>query len=669
MITYLMWRECLHLRYCHPPHSMTQHSTKFFGSNILQYTLIAANALEDMSAATQLPFLKSVSSLSVAIISIIDNTKFHKQKCLRMLEGVHSVLCTLLALCLHSENIPCKVLEQIARYAQTLEKIYTCLRAQNELGKIKRFFKQSEITTQLDVCEQELKVTADVFKTQYNVGSALVELDIDTERRHQELLELISNRSGSFTPTSSVRRSSLTGSSGSLSLLPASPKIFHGRDRELNDVIGTLLKDFAQVAVLGPGGMALHHPTIIDKYRFRHFISCESATNKVDLLSIIGSHLGLDPAPQLAKSIVRYLEMSGPCLVVLDNFETPWEPVESRGAVEEFISYWQITAGESEMESAVPPTLEPLSSSAARRIFSEVADEPDIGEESALDELLVLSGSLPLAISLMANVASFEGYKGALSRWKVENTSLLSDGHDKRSNLEISITLSLGSPRISSSPDAKSLLSLLSILPDGITDEDIIASKVPLPNIAHCRSSLVRTSLAYIDGNGRLKVLSPIREYIRKVHPPSLSLYQPLRTHFHDLLALSESYQELPSGDLVPRILMHLGNINDLILQNLADDQSAWVDIAHSILTLNSVSSKMLKGRSPLAQRLPHLIEVTGNSQLRWRYACAYLEGRITSIVEADAQLLIAEGIRYFNVAQCHEEGNCFVHQNAMIWN
>lgn len=94
------------------------------------------------------------------------------------------------------------------------------------------------------------------------------------------------------------------------------------------------------------------------------------------------------------------------------------------------------------------PALEPLALSAARQIFSEIAGEPAMEDEAALEELLNISGSLPLAVSLMANIASVEGYSGLLSRWQVENTHLLSDGHNKRSNLEESIILSLGSPRI-----------------------------------------------------------------------------------------------------------------------------------------------------------------------------------------------------------------------------
>jgi hypothetical protein len=83
---------------------------------------------------------------------------------------------------------------------------------------------------------------------------------------------------------------------------------------------------------------ALHHPAIVEKYTVRHFISCESAQNCSELVNTIGLHLGLGPSRQLLKLIVHHFRQCGPCLVVLDNFETPWEPVESRGSVEEFIS-------------------------------------------------------------------------------------------------------------------------------------------------------------------------------------------------------------------------------------------------------------------------------------------------------------------------------------------
>ncbi|KAJ7652247.1 hypothetical protein B0H17DRAFT_1269560 [Mycena rosella] len=620
-------------------------------NDILQYTLAAANALRDVSTATQIPFLKSVCSLSVSIIPLIKvKMTFRKDRCLPMLEDVHCVLCALMALCLHSENISsAQMLHQIARYAETLQKLYACLRAQSELGRIKRVFKQNEITAQLDLCTGELKAASEIFTTQCGVGvaNALLQMNSVAEKRHQELLELISTRNGSFTTASSVvtlldqskiHGSSFNNSSGSLSLLPASPKIFHGRDSELNDLVGVLLKDSPRVAILGPGGMgkttlamaALHHAAIIEKYNLRHFISCESTNTEVDLVSTIGSHLGLEPARQLSQAILRHLRESGPCLLVLDNFETPWEPAEYRGGVESFLSLLadiptlalMLTMRGAERPAKVKwnrpflPPLEPLEPSASRQIFCEVADEPESIEQPALDELLVLSGNLPLAVSLMASIASFEGYNNTLSRWK-------------------------------------SPLSPLNT-PDGITEEEITVSKVPLPHVAQCRASLVRTSLAYVDVHGRLKALSPIREFMRMFHPPAASLSKPLRKYFQDLLALWESYRQLPSGGLAPKIMSCLGNINDLILHGLVEDQDTWQDIAHSILTLNTFSRIMLKGHSQLIQKLPGLIEATGDSRFRWSYACAYLRNEIPPVVGSHADILIVEGYHHYHTVQHH---------------
>ncbi|KAJ7900511.1 P-loop containing nucleoside triphosphate hydrolase protein, partial [Mycena leptocephala] len=340
--------------------------------------------------------------------------------------------------------------------------------------------------------------------------------------------------------------------------LPGIPKIFHGRDSELSDLVLSLTTDSARVAILGPGGMgkttlataALHHPVIMQKYPIQHFVSCESTNTSFELVSMLVSHLGLENSRQLPQIIVQHFWQCGPCLLVLDNFETPWEPSHSRSKVENFLSTLTevlnlallaslfITMRGAERPGNVKwskpflPPIEPLSVSASRQIFVEVAEEPGPGEETALDELLTLSGNLPLAVSLMANIVSFEGYSGVLSRWHQENTALLSDGHNKSSNLEKSILLSLNGPRMSSSPNARDLLSLLSLFPDGVTVKDLIACQVPIPQIGQCASSLVQTSLAYMDIGGHIKCLVPIRENMGRVYPPSLNLCRPLRTHF-----------------------------------------------------------------------------------------------------------------------------------------
>ncbi|KAF8155265.1 hypothetical protein K438DRAFT_1987166 [Mycena galopus ATCC 62051] len=513
------------------------------------------------------------------------------------------------------------------------------------------------------------------FKIKYGAGiaSTLLELKADTERRHQELLEIISSHSvSSDNQSSSIQQSSLNiSSTDSFSLLPASPKIFYGRGPELEEIVDTLVTDAAaRIAILGPGGMgkttlalaALHYPTLIEKYNLKHFISCESANTCAELVTNIGLHLGLEPSRLLSKTVVHHFTQCGSCLLVLDNFETPWEPLESRRQVEEFLSLLAdipslallVTMRGAERPGKVKwnrpflPPLEPLASSASRQIFIEVAEDPKPGEESALDDLLDLSDSLPLAVSLMANIASFEGYSGALLRWQIENITLLSDGHDKRSNLEKSITLSLTSPRVSSSPHAKNLLSLLSLLPDGIKAENLIAGHVPITDVRSAQASLIGTSLAYINAKGRLIALSPIREYIRRRHSPSPSISRPLRLYFEELLELWQSTQDLPSGNLSSELVGNLGNINQLILDGLiTDDKSAWPTIGYSIVTLEYFSATMLKGTSPLFQKLPHLIEVTSDVELRWKYRCACLRNSDVYLLK-DPEGWIKDGVKYF---------------------
>ncbi|KAJ7322981.1 P-loop containing nucleoside triphosphate hydrolase protein, partial [Mycena albidolilacea] len=338
------------------------------------------------------------------------------------------------------------------------------------------------------------------------------------------------------------------------------------------------------LTILGPGGMgkttlavaALHHPEIISKYEQRHFISCESAFENSRLVKIIAAHLGLEPSNHLSTAIIGHFRDCGTTLLVLDNLETVWEEVESQAEVEDLLSLLSevptlsllITMRGAERPARVKwthpflPPLEPLHPSASRQTFIEIADFPPSEEESALEELLTLSGNLPLAVSLMATVASYEGYSNTLRRWKIESTALLSEGHDKRSNLETSITLSLSSPRMLSSPNAKNLLILLSFLPDGLSEVDMLSrDALDIPNILQCREALVRTSLAYVD-QGRLKALTPVRQYMKGVYPPPHDAVERLHRHWDSLLTLWKSHKELPSQELVSRLTSNLGNID-----------------------------------------------------------------------------------------------------------
>jgi predicted ATP-dependent serine protease len=129
-------------------------------------------------------------------------------------------------------------------------------------------------------------------------------------------------------------------------MLPAIPKIFHGRESELNAIVQTLHQGSARIAILGAGGMgktslakaALHHPDIVTKYEQCFFVVSEAATTSIQLAALIGEHIGLNPVKDLTQKVINYFSRRGPSLLVLDSLETVWEPLESRGEVEELLS-------------------------------------------------------------------------------------------------------------------------------------------------------------------------------------------------------------------------------------------------------------------------------------------------------------------------------------------
>ncbi|KAJ7288606.1 P-loop containing nucleoside triphosphate hydrolase protein, partial [Mycena rebaudengoi] len=320
--------------------------------------------------------------------------------------------------------------------------------------------------------------------------------------------------------------------------LPPCPQIFHGREAELQDVVNILIQDPACIAILGAGGMgktslattALYNQQVEAKYSHRYFVPCHSSPTCTELVATIADHIGLEKGSNLTKRVAHYFAHAPPSLLVLDNLETCWESLASRSEVEEFISLLtdvlhlgvMITLRGAERPGKIKWTrpfvapLEPLSNVAAWKTFIEVAD--DGHDNSSIKELLELTGNLPLAVSLIASVASSEGCSQALSRWKLESTQMLSNGYDQRSNLDISIMLSYTSSRMT--PDAQQLLSILSMLPDGLADDDLLQANLPIPDILACKATLIQMALAFVGQDQHLKVLVPIREHILLIHPP-----------------------------------------------------------------------------------------------------------------------------------------------------
>jgi Cdc6-like AAA superfamily ATPase len=136
-------------------------------------------------------------------------------------------------------------------------------------------------------------------------------------------------------------------SSNSISLLPSEPKIFHGRESELSAILKAFSMEVPRIAILGAGGIGktslsrvvLHHPELTARYeQHRFFVHCGTVSTSIQLAALIGAHIGLKPEKDLTRPVIHYFSSITATLLILDNLEALWEPKETRGDVENFLS-------------------------------------------------------------------------------------------------------------------------------------------------------------------------------------------------------------------------------------------------------------------------------------------------------------------------------------------
>ncbi|KAJ7724756.1 hypothetical protein B0H16DRAFT_1782753 [Mycena metata] len=485
-----------------------------------------------------------------------------------------------------------------------LHKIHAFVEAQQSGSKVKKFFRQGELSILLKECK---------IRTAIDVLADVKEMQDETHLRHQEVLNIIEAMSNSDSASliSHMYSGSYTRwyqalthfshahsnlSSNSIYMLPAEPKIFHGRDSELAHILKSFEQGTPRIAILGAGGMgktslariALHHEQITTKDQGnRFFVACDTASSRAELAGLIGGHLGMKPGKDLTQAVTM------------------------RGAERPAKVRWT--------QPFLLP-LRPLSQDAAQKMFIEIADD-----------------------SLLAHVVDMEGCSHILSRWKTEKTSLISEGYDKKSNLELSISLSLSSPRIASMPHAQDLLALLSMLPDGLSDVEFKQAKFPIKDILNCRAALLRTALAYTDDSKRVKVLVPVREYMEKFFPPTDQMIKPLFNHFHELV---ETYMTAFGKESAAfhRISSNYTNIQNVLRYNLRSEHSDLGNAIYCTCDFNRFSKRSGHGATPLLEDITSLLPSIDDHRLRVISISELLPLSRTHSI-SHPEMLIAQGL------------------------
>ncbi|KZS92649.1 hypothetical protein SISNIDRAFT_441879 [Sistotremastrum niveocremeum HHB9708] len=395
------------------------------------------------------------------------------------------------------------------------------------------------------------------------------------------------------------------------SVLPACPQVFFGRSEALSLLLDQVCTPTAtNVAILGSGGigktslalMALHHERTVTVFGGRRrFLPCESLPDAKALVAAVGHSFGISGKQILQDLKHLLLKKNSPNLIVLDNFETSWESSAKRTEVEDVlvaltdIPYLSVivTMRGAERPSGVlwrRPFLPPLPSldpNLSKAMFVAISDVDE--DDEHLERLLEVTDHVPLAVTLMANLAQYTGCGVLLSRWNEEKTSMLTRGYDGRlSSVDVSIRVSLGSERFLRSPHAKLLLQILSLLPDGASRSALPSMTGQSDGILSAISTLKQVGLAQEDSTGNIRVLCPVREYVTKHLPMTNSELAPLRTYYYAFTSqLAESSEKQPGMEELAMFKWQMANMSTVLLHALRSDEPQ-VETISAFLRLGS---------------------------------------------------------------------------------
>jgi tetratricopeptide (TPR) repeat protein len=381
---------------------------------------------------------------------------------------------------------------------------------------------------------------------------------------------------------------------------PTRPQVFFGRDAEVKKIVGLIFSPSptpVRIAILGPGGVgksALAHTVLTHGQVVSHFgdaryvVPCESVKSREALLVALADKLSLLQPGTASESYSVGLESrvlsflsSEECILCLDDFESAWDqPGPGKRAVELLLA--EITAlpsvvvlitmrgGERPKETAwTLPMLPPLANfdrDAAMRTWESLAGSCDEWAEKLIDAV----DRLPLAVTLLGNLAEVSTAEALWDRWQKENIAVVEkEKGDKSSSLEFSIALSLESGRMATDLPSRRLLGILSLLPDGLPaspSPDFCRLFPDIPDISRSLDTLVGRSLAVRNADKRVQVNSLVRLYCGNHALATLEDKQALTGYFVTLA--SHGYDSLGS-DIFKKMTAEMKNMEAVLKESL----------------------------------------------------------------------------------------------------
>ena len=335
---------------------------------------------------------------------------------------------------------------------------------------------------------------------------------------------------------------------------------------------------------------ALGDQAVVVLFGSRRFVvSCEGAETAGAVVDKMAQVLGVILGDHLRNRVLSFLR-DGPCVLVLDNFETVADA--DPGGAAELVAHLRtspepVALGIGYRGAGLPVgitegaeiRLGPLPREVAVEVFEAVAGAWHCADPH-LGPLLADLDGVPLAIVLLATLARTEPDLDTLAAaWRAKRTDLLQRGTrpDRTSSLPVSIELSWD--RLS--PGAREALSLAALLPDGwprgrsglYVPSELAAGVIELGGRALLHDDEVRQ-----------RCLAPIRQHVLTHHAPQPALLGPLVTTIRSLAERCRQIGGPDGADAVLEVVPEFTNIVEVIraglphAPDLADAVSALLE-------------------------------------------------------------------------------------------
>ncbi|KAH7099354.1 hypothetical protein BKA62DRAFT_806464 [Auriculariales sp. MPI-PUGE-AT-0066] len=427
----------------------------------------------------------------------------------------------------------------------------------------------------------------------------------------------------------------------------------------IEEIVALICELFAaHIAIMGSGGMGktalalaiLHDERVVEVLGdSRFFISVEGFIDADSASKQLAKHLGLAESADPLSAAIAYLESLPRALLVVDNLETLWfsNNAAERINTERFLSRLADISSLALLltsRGAVPPSgilwsnaqsaeLAPISLDAARATFGQIANMPsDSVESAALDTLLGEMDCIPLAVTLLSRLAQLKNLPSELlRRWKKSHTMILrGQGNHREHNVNVSITVS----------DVQSLRKFIDHF------EDIDAAK----------DLLIEFALVSVGPEGEIKMLSPIRHFVRGNHPMTADHSAVLRRVYFKIAA---SAPQRPADDFASRseaFAPEYANLNSFLL-HLIDSEQPSKKLVEAVEAVSEHAYWTVPSSTLREALLPRLA-----ANANWRARCLHGMGRTR--MQRDEYSLAAEDLRaartlYAELGNRLQEAHC----------